>query len=202
MAKVIINQISIRKKLTETLTKKKYAGLAYNAANTRFVFAKDGVIKEFNESPITKEIEAGPAVESNFLTKGNLVSFLGLKDGQEAVNKIKLKLQTSIRMNKTPEFSQTKTGVTYAFQVKTPTLEEIYDVAPSEWGSKSFVQHIQDGVSNFIFFIYDKTGGFGKWSRSGTGLQNKNVKKKTRSKKVLGIKWIDEILENFSEKFN
>lgn len=200
MARVIINRISIQNKLSKSLTQRRFQGLAYNAANTRFIAAKSNALSDFQEHEVTKEILAGPKADSIFLAKGNLVSFLGLENGESVIADIRNKLEIGMRMNKTPSFFKTKDGVAYEFSVKAPSFQEIYDSAPSPWSSKSWVEQVQDGVSNFLYFIYSKTGRFAKYSRSGTGLQNKKGKS-GRSSKVLGIKYINEIIQNFRNKF-
>lgn len=201
MARVIINQISFSNKINGALTKKRFHGIVGNAAQSRLDFAKENVIKEFNESLVTKEIEAGPTADSFFLDKGNIVSFVGIENGPQMIAEIRNKLQIGIKMNKTPEFSRTKNGVVYSFTVKAPSLQEIYESAPSEWSSKSIPELIQNGISNILYFLYSKSGRFAQWSRSGTGLQSQHKRKNGRSSKVLGIPWLNSILSNFRARF-
>ena len=51
-----INQINFRKKMQTELQAQKFVAFAYNAANTRFIAAKQNMLEELMESPVTKEI--------------------------------------------------------------------------------------------------------------------------------------------------
>jgi hypothetical protein len=201
MAKVIINRVKFSNKIKGALTQKRFSGIAGNAAQARFDYRKDELLNDFDSHSVTKELLAGPSSDSIFLDRGNLISFLGLENGERSIAELRNKLQISIKMNKTPEFKKTSSGVNYEFKVKSPTLQEIYDSAPSPWSNKSFIEQIQDGVSNFIYFIYDKLGGFSQYSRSGTGLQSKYKRKNDRTSRVLGIPYINEILNKFKFSF-
>ena len=66
----------------------------------------------------------------------------------------------------------------------------------------SFIEQIQDGVSNFIYYMYSTSGRFAAWSVSGTGLQSKAKVVSNKANKVLGVKWINEIIKNFKERFS
>jgi hypothetical protein len=202
MASVILNKINISNKITGALTQKRFIGLAKNAAQARFIAVKEQVINDFNNSKITKEIEAGPYVNSNFLSKGNLVSFLGIEDGPQSMANIRNKLELGIKMNQSPGFTKRKDGVTYSFKVKAPTLQEIYDAVPSPWSNKSIIELVQIGVNNFVYFIFDKLGKFGKYSRSGTGLQSEYKNNSGNPGKVLGIPWVNEIMGKFRARFS
>lgn len=201
MARVILNRINISTKINSVLSSKKFAGLARNAANTKFVFAKNNMLEEFESHEITKEIRAGAEAESQFLLRGNITSFIGLEDGNQSIAELRNILETRTKMLITPDIIRNKNGITYAFKIKQPTLQEIYDETVSPWATKSWVAQIQDGLSNFIYYLYSKSGRFAQWSRSGTGLQSNYKRKSGGRNKVLGIKWINEIISNFRARF-
>ncbi len=202
MARIILNKINISKKLNSSLSSKRFVGLARNAANTRFIFAKSAVIEDFENSEVTQEILAGPEATSKFLSFGNIVSFVGISNPEELIAQIRNKLELGIKMNITPNIITRKNGITFEFKVKSPALQEIYDVAPSEFSNKSVIQQVQDGMSNFMYFLYSQSGRFAQWSRSGTGIQSQYKSKTGKSGKVLGIPWINEIISNFRARFS
>jgi len=200
MARVIINKIKIGKKLNGVLiTQRRFQSQAFRAANTRFLFAQLKLLKDFDDSEVTKEIVAGATANSSFLPKGNLVSFLGLRDGPKAIAKLRGQLERRTKIGKTPEFIRARKGVIYEFKIKAPTLEELYEINLSPWSNKSWIYQIENGLSNFLYYLYSKTGRFAKWSISGTGLQ---AKKGNKGSKVLKIKWISTLLKNFAARFS
>lgn len=198
LSKIIINRINIENKCNRALTQDSYKNLAYRNAKTRFVFAKDNLLQEFDNDEITKEILAGPTAESSFLPKGNLVSFLGIPDSESMIAKIRHKLESLIKLYKTPEIKFSQRRIVYSFRVKSLNLQDAYDIVPSPWSTKGIIELIEKGVSNFVAFIYFRL--FKKSSRSGHGLQNKNIKT-GNSGKVLGIPYLSKILQNFKNRF-
>lgn len=197
-AKILINRISIENKLKRNLTQKSYLNLAQRNAEIRLNEAKRNLISDFNESEVTQEILAGPTLEnSKFLDRGNLVSFLGLENPEQSIALIRNKLETQIKLDNSPNFIQTKTGLIYEFRVETPSLQEIYDSAPSSWSSASWIELVQRGVNNFLAFIYFRF--YKPVSRSGHGLQNSRAKSK--GGKVLGIPYVKEMIDRFKERF-
>lgn len=202
---VIVNEISIRNKAGEALKAKKFQNIAYLAARTRFVFAKQGLLEDFNESEITKELDGGNVEISSVLPYGNLYSFLGFNIGDRPTDDIRRLLQddNDIKLINEPKFSNSAANrrVYYEFPVQYPSLQDIYDATPTpgNWSNKpSFVQIIEEGVGTFASYIYHEF--FGDYSRSRTGLQRKNPRPGVRDQ-VLGIKWISKILDDFKSKF-
>ena len=203
MAKLAgFNEISIRKKTAEALKNSRYEGLARNAANTRFVFAKQALLSDFDEHPVTKEMEAGPyATEKadGLLPYGNLPAFLGNTDSQKDVENLRGTLEKIEPSLTKPQVSQTDKQITYSFKVKVPEVEEIYRDNPSEWSSMSWIKLVEDGLNNFGAFIFSLMGY--PSSFSGTGLQ-RGDKGRSTVKRSPKIPYITEILRKFRDRFN
>jgi hypothetical protein len=199
----ILNEISFQNKMGKALNSKRFGGIAFNAANTRFVAAKENLINEYSESEITKEINEGAGASSNILPKGNIYSFMGFELGDRPAIELQNFLQQNIKIFNNPSFRNNiqKNRVFYEFPVQSPTLRDIYEneqfATPENWSNKSWIYLIENGVNNFAYFIYHEF--FGDYSRSKTGLQAEHPKKGAKNK-VLGIPWISKILNNFKSR--
>jgi hypothetical protein len=202
MARLIgFNEISIKKKVNQTLSQSRYQGLARNAANTRFVAAKQAMLEDFDEHPVTKEMVAGPYATENVggvLPYGNLPAFLGNENSAADVEELRNILEKTKMSTSRPIFVQSDRGVSYSFKVSIPEVEDIYKKTPSDWSSMSWVEMVENGLNNFGSFIFSLLGY--PSSVSGTGLQRgKSRSTKRRSPK---IPYITEILEKFKNRFN
>ncbi len=198
MAKLVaFNEIDIRKKIGETLKKPRYEAFARNAANARFIAAREAMLEEFDEHPVTEELQDGPEADSDILSRGNLFSFLGFYEGTDPTVEVRDLLETTAMSPKT-KFLIGERQVTYQFQVKTPSIEEIYDKTPmpGKWSSKSWVEAIEEGIGTFASYIYHV---FINKSKSGTGIQ---VDGKIGGSDVIPkTKYISRIIKNFIKKF-
>lgn len=203
MAKVLINRISVQNKLNRALTKKSYQDLAARNAAVRFDQAKRDLIDDFQNHPVTLEIEAGPTAQGGLLERGSLFSFIGFNQSETPTAELRNYLETNIKLNSTPKFTQTKNGLIYSFNVKTPSIEDIYNNKrfSVDWSNKGWIYLIEKGINNFSYYIFYILGFASGASRSGTGLQNTRSKKK-RGGKALGIPYISEILNRFISKFS
>ena len=100
MAKIILNRINFSRKINNALTRPKFAGLAANAANTRFVFAKSNTMREFENDEITQELRAGAKATDSVLDYGNLTAWLGLSDGNAAAAGVRFYLESNLNFDK------------------------------------------------------------------------------------------------------
>lgn len=200
MARVVFNRISINKKVNGALNKKRFQGLALNAANTRYQIARQIAIENFNEHPITKELE-DEFGNSKVLSRGNLFSFFGFLRGSKPVEALRLFFQTSFNLNDKTKFTQTKDGATYEFEVKAPDLDNLYEKTPmpDNWSSKGWLQAIEEGIGTFSSYIYNLAFIKKKESRSGQALQIENDKYTKDG--VLGVSYLSGILEKFRSYF-
>ena len=196
----IINTVRVNKKLVSVAKSPKYIPFYRNAVSARFVVAKNDMIKDFSEHEITKELLQDPSVAGSALvSKGNLVSFLGLEDGSLEVGKIRASLEVNTQLG---EVSKTKIResqqkIYFDFPVYYPSKEELDDLTPSPWSSRSIIELIENGVGNAMYFVFRSLGLPG--SRSGFGLQRESPTK--RGGNFIPKKWITEILNNFKKKF-
>lgn len=163
-----------------------------------FSTIKKNLLIEFDNHPITKEIEMGPSANniSGTLRKGNLFSFLGFKSSQKPINTIRQALnETTIR------FEQPKKGknISISFYVDYPTIEYIYSITPLPWASgRSWVWSIERGVSGIGQYLYLQDENLNS-SRSGPAIQNKNQKVSARFK---NSSYLTKMIRSFEKNIN
>lgn len=160
------------------------AKLKAAATQRATVIFNDGVIgmrKEFEEDPVTREIDGGIAAEniSNTLGGGqapdNLFAFIGFTEGDHPTEPIRKALEpTDVngpRLGPAIKGQNTKQP-TYTFTITAPKLEEIYHETPLPWGPEmSWAEKVETDIPGFARFLaaYTKNPS----SRSGGGLQTK-----------------------------
>lgn len=190
-----VNIDVFRKKISES---KGLENLAYGTALRKFNSARPQLIGEFQNHPVTVELENGPTSEniSGTLSEGNLFSFIGFNQGENPLEKL-YDLIFKINIKRTPEKTIVGNRLKYSFEVELPKEEDIKRATPMpDWSTGSWAEKVEKGISGFEYYLY----GFGskfRNSRSGTGLQIKN---KLRSGKFKGIGYLSQIFKSFAEK--
>jgi len=155
--------------------------------------SKQELIQEFNDHPVTKEIEAGSGASNQSGTlgnKGNLFSFIGFPEGSNPIEPIRNLLQKI-------ELSSVRgrtSGSMIQFKVNMPDQNEFESVSKMPWESgRSWLYDIERAISGLGQYLF---GQF-KNSRSGTGIQlNKNVTSNT----FTPVKYFGTMLEKFTRK--
>jgi hypothetical protein len=161
---------------------------------------KQQMINEFENHPVTKEIEAGPEASniSNTLGgEGNLFSYIGFNDGSNPTEIIKDILANDVRVDNKPTITATGKDLKISFPISGPTLNEIESVTPMPFeGGRSWVRGIEKGISGFSYYIFKK---YLKGSRSGTGLQTES---EIRPGSFKPTSYMSTILKKFYSKVN
>lgn len=137
--------------------------------NTEFIKAKEKLIQNFEQHPVTREIEAGVNASniSNTLGgRGNLFSFIGFESSDSPTQPIYYQLRdivlTSVMIK--------RDGTSQSY-VLYPSAEDIFKVTPLPWADgRSWAEGIEKGISNLGQFLNKPT----EESRSGGGIQSKN----------------------------
>lgn len=149
-----------------------YRRFATAQAKAVFQEAKAELLAEFDEDPITQEIEEGPdKVGSSLLPGGygNLFSFLGFYDDEKPIEELRAFLEHNITLVETPITQSFK----YLFKVNVPSKEEVAEVTPMPFGTaKSWALAVENGVPGFNQYLFDLEREFAA-SRSGPAVQVK-----------------------------
>ena len=151
------------------------------------------LIEEFNNHPVTKEIETGPNASNESGTlgnKGNLFSFIGFPEGASPIEPVR-NLLNKIELSSAKGI---KSGASIQFKVNMPDKNEFEGVSKMPWESgRSWLFDIERAISGLGQYLF---GQF-KNSRSGTGMQlEKNVTTNT----FTPVKYFETMLEKFARK--
>lgn len=162
--------------------------------------SKQDMINEFEDHPVTKEIESGPEAAniSNTLGgEGNLFSYIGFNDGSNPTEIIKDILANDVRVDNRPTIESVGKDLKISFPISGPTLNEIESSTPMPFeGGRSWVRGIEKGISGFSYYIFKK---YLKGSRSGTGLQTES---EIRTGSFKPTPYMSAILKRFYSKVN
>lgn len=184
--KLINKNIDLRKST-------QYVTAARTIINNNFNKIKRDMIAEFNNHPVTREIEMGKYADniSRTLTgKGNLFTFIGFDSGSKPTQVIRNLLDDKTFIN---AVNVRKDG-TINNVIAHPSPADIFEVTPLPWAEgRSWAEGIERGISNLGFFLNVKS----EKSRSGQGIQAEH--------KVSDISfepraYITSIIRNFERK--
>lgn len=163
-----------------------------------------GMIDEFENHPVTKELEGGinspnlsNSLDGNFKSEEgkNLYSFIGFESNP--INDIRPFLDPKHKNGPKMKLdSVEKKRLKFNFVVSTPNIDEIYKETPIPWANGlSWVRRIEIGIPGLGKFL----NKFGlKGSRSGGGVQIKN---EIRSAKFTPVQYLSTIFNNFLKNF-
>ena len=169
--RAIINMNSIGKKVMETQAFRKKAEEYVRA---QFEKKKNGVISEFQQSPVTREILGGANSSNVSMTLGgygNLYSYIGFYSGENPLDTIHDYLKNFKFYGRMTKKSSRGTQMFVSFVVKWYDIKEIEALSPMPWESgNSWVRGIEMGISGFSYYMH---GNFAN-TRSGKGRQSKN----------------------------
>ena len=165
---------------------------------------KAKLLSEFNNHPVTQEIEMGPLAPniSNTLNGyGNLFTFIGFNKGHDPIETVRLMLSQLVRLKKVSINQGSAPRIEIQYQA--PTNNDFKVATPLPWESgRSWVIGIETGISGFGSYMYEKTY---KGSRSGMGFQAKSGPKlsfpmQIRSGRFKNVKYMSNMLRNFYKK--
>jgi hypothetical protein len=158
---------------------------------------KQELLEDYNDHPVTKELEAGADSENISQTLngvGNLTTYIGFQEGTNPTEPVRDKLKT-VSLNPKGRVSNNDSNLSFEFDVIAPSIEEIESVGslPFEQGN-SWIKGIENGISGFGAYIY---GRMFKNSRSGKGLQGR---KTFRQGNFRPVSYMNEIMTKFYMK--
>lgn len=193
---VKVNFAALRRKLNSAIeSSPQIKKLAYDRAYSRFKRAKDAMLRQFNEHPITAEIDAGPngVNLSNTLDGyGNLFSFIGFFSDAQPTEELKRLLETRVTFRPTVF----RNGSFY-FRITYPSRDEIENVTKMPWEQgNSWAYEVESGISGLSNYM------FKRWDagRSGRGIQLPFENQEDLN--FTPRPYISEILADFRDRIN
>ena len=155
-----INAASLKKNLFSEIEKSSsIKQQAFEVAEKRAQEAKDEMLKNFETSPITREIEAGADNTFNFSSnlngiafgEGSLFGFIGFNESDKPIDLVRAYLEMSGKILKTAKKVKSGGRIFYEFKVKTPNITELASITPMPWESgRSWVRAIEKGFSKMM----------------------------------------------------
>jgi hypothetical protein len=147
----------------------------YKVAEKRFSAAKDKFSEEFNNHPVTIEIDSGPNasnISSTLGGFGNLFSFIGFNSGSSPTTTIKRSIASLRLLPRQAYLKITKSSVVSGWEISVSEIKNIGQRTKMPWESgRSWLVGIENGISGFSNYIYKK---FISNSRSGSGIQSQS----------------------------
>ena len=173
MPKSKINRTSVKAKIKKSLDRKGAQQKLYQKVHERFLIKKQQLISDFENHPVTREIQEGPSaanISGTLGGYGNLYSFIGF-DGGDPTGDVSRALRAGIRLQRRPRKSKRGKSILYHYIVAFPSMEELSIVARMPWEPGNWVSRIERGISGFGSYMYNKMNV--KGSRSGKAFQAK-----------------------------
>ena len=192
---VKVNANIFKKNFNKALDAQKFKSIAQIKMDKIFSKAYKRLLEDFNNHPVTKEIEEGPLASNISDTigggYGNLYSFIGFDINKEnPIIPLRKLLERSLLVIPT-----IRRESNWYFKVMLPDEINIHNVTKMQWEDASWAEGIEEGISginNYMFAHWD--GGF---SKEGFQLKYQNLSN-------IGFKptpYLTAILMHFREKF-
>lgn len=195
----MINPITSRNIIQRELMKqpaalKKLRAFALREVETNIKRVQREMLNEFNNHPITKELEMGPNgqnISGTLGGKGNLFTFIGFSKNEKPTSIIKEYL-----MNIHVTYKRMEKG-RFIFDIVYPSKQDLFDATPMPWASgRSWLKGIELGMSGLGNYLH-KQGRTINNSRSGPAIQSEG---KINPGKFSNTSYISKIINNFVSK--
>lgn len=180
-------------KLIDFRKSREYVVVAQKIITDKFNHIKREMIQEFNNHPITREIEAGPRasnISGTLQGQGNLFSFIGFDSGDKPTAAIRTMLEMKTFINSIVVQKNGSINNVVAY----PSPIDIFAITPLPWAEgRSWAEGIEKGLSGLGFYLKVQSDK----SRSGEAVQ---TEEKIRSAKFSNTQYITSIIRNFEKK--
>ena len=154
---------------------------------------KNNFIQDFENHPVTQEIEDGPTASNGSGTlngRGNLFSYIGFQRGTNPIQPVKEFIRNAFKLDRLKS-KTTGNKININYKISYPTDKDLDGITRMPWeGGNSWLIGIEKGISGFGNYIAKK---FEK-GRSGEALQSDN---KVRTGTFKPVKYMSQIVSNF-----
>ena len=187
---VHINQKKLLGELTAGANLKVTSNIVKEEVDKKIAESQNQLIKEFEDHPVTQEIDQGASANNISGTlggRGNLFSFIGFEQQSDPTAVIKERLSRPIK-------SKVQKALFGRFKVEidAPTKKELEERTPIPWNSgRSWLDGIEKGISGLGQYFFRSSG---VKSRSGKGIQISGAK---QGGKFSNTSYISKMLKDF-----
>ena len=153
--------------------------------------AQEDLIQDFENHPITQELDAGVNASNTSGTLGgygNLFTFIGFPRRTRPTQPIRKIVTRHITFTNLRYRNRT-----VRFEMRAPTKEEIFDETPLPWASDSWARRVELGLAGFGSYLLKPSPS----SRSGGGLQ---VGSHVRAGKFRNTSYMTGLINRFYRK--
>lgn len=180
-------------KLLDYRKSKTYVATARQIITSHFITMKEEMIEEFNNHPVTIEIEAGPEaknISGTISGEGNLFGFIGFEKGSNPTRVIRNMLTQKTFINNIIVQKNGNINTVVAY----PSARDIFERTPLPWAEgRSWAEGIERGLPGLGFYMHKDN----IHSRSGAGIQSKT---KLESITFRNTSYISAIIKRFEKK--
>jgi hypothetical protein len=174
---------------TKQIYKKKFSSLLERAEKL-----KQLMINEFQNHPVTKEIEGGnysDNISKTLSGYGNLFTFIGFELEDRPTDPI-LELFRNIKI------THSLSNDNFFLRISYPSPDDVWNITPMPWQSgRSWAKGIESGISGLNYYLL--LNRFSDSSRSGKGIQS-DVKIRS-SMRYMPTQYITTLLKKYRTKF-
>ena len=156
---------------------------------------KEKALVELLSHPVSREIQAGPSASNSSGSLGgygNLFSFIGFSSGSQPVTPLLQLIKSSIKLETLRRSKSKGQNIFFGFKVNIPSRAQIANATPMPWEGGSWVDGVENGMSNFSYYMYKRFGE----GRSGWGFQADH---ELRMAVFKPTQYVNGILANFRE---
>lgn len=157
-------------KLVDLRKSMEYVKEVKSLVRSEFQIAKKNLINNFENHPVTREIDGGVGASNYSRTlggSGNLFSFIGFKSGDSPTTPIRVAFDNIVMTSTIIR----RDGSSESY-VLYPTPQEIFRITPLPWADgRSWAEGIEKGISNLGQYLNKPSS----YSRSGGGIQSENT---------------------------
>jgi hypothetical protein len=136
--------------------------------------------------PVSEEIKSGPVGDSNFVSEGNLFSFIGFESDEEPIGK----LINTLEHQKSKIKYLRKSKEKMFFSITEPDKEFVFERTPMPWAKgRSWVEGIERGISGFGYYLNKTDAG-----RSKGGIQ---IKAKINKGRFSNTPYLSSLIKSY-----
>jgi hypothetical protein len=186
-----VNPQDLNEILKQLNKQPEYVSFADKTINQEFEKIKAEMLAEFDNHPVTIEIDGGITAQNTSRTLNNitnLYSFIGFEQGDKPTEIVR----NIIKQSSYKKIIGNNSIINYIFNI--PTAQQIFLATPLPWETgRSWVKGIEEGISGLGYYVR-----ITKNSRSGLGIQSQDQQRK--GVRFKNTQYISALIKKYDKK--
>lgn len=186
-----VNPQDLNEILKQLNKQPEYVSFADKTINQEFEKIKSEMLAEFDNHPVTIEIDGGITAQNTSRTLNNitnLYSFIGFEQGDKPTEIVR----NIIKQSSYKKIIGNNSIINYIFNI--PTAQQIFLATPLPWETgRSWVKGIEEGISGLGYYVR-----ITKNSRSGLGIQSQDQQRK--GVRFKNTQYISALIKKYDKK--